>query len=204
MKKFLSILSLIIFCNFSLFGSIPDIGLGIKSGVNFNQISAKGFKNNFNTNLMLGLYSHVNSKKWGLQYEIILSSAKAVVDTTFKGLYSQYLQNSIDSIKKGSFGIPQLQIPILINYKLHNRFWLQGGLMYTSNISVIDKNDFVQSNINIFKGNDASLVIGAWVKLALRVNASARIIKGLSNWNELSAANNWKNNNIQLSIGYGF
>jgi hypothetical protein len=183
---------------------VPDIGAGIKSGVNFNQVSASGFNNNFNTNLLIGLYSHVNTKKWGLQYEVLISSAKATTDSSFKGLYGQYINNAIDSLKQGSFGFPQIQVPLLVNYKLHKRLWLQGGVMYTSNFSVVDKNDFIQSNINLFKANDASLVIGAWLKLPVHINASVRILKGLGNWNQISNANNWKNNNIQLSLGYGF
>lgn len=75
--------------------------------------------------------------------------------------------------------------------------------MYTSNICVIDKNSFVQSNVNVFRNNDASLLLGFRAKLALKFSASARLVKGLSNLNTLGNADSWRSNNIQLCIGYG-
>lgn len=185
------------------------LGLGIKGGLNFNKVTGKGWLDVYHTDPHAGLFLHVNSKHIGLQIEGVWSQHRLTVDSSFEGLYKQYLQQGIDSLKAASFRFTTISLPILLNIKLTQFLWVQAGPQFSANVSVTDKNRILRSGQNIINAQDYSAVGGLWVQFdgkgpLLRINAGIRYIYGLTNLNRLSMNPMWQNQQVQLHIGISY
>lgn len=191
----------------SAFGT--DLGIGIKGGLNFNKVTGKGWRDVYHTDPHAGLFLHVNRKHIGLQIEGVWTQHRLTVDSSFEGLYSQYLQQGIDSLNAASFRFTTISLPILVNIKLTQFLWVQAGPQFSANVSVTDKNQIVRSGQNIINAQDYSAVGGLWFQFGgkaplLRVNAGIRYIYGLTNLNRLSMNPMWQNQQVQLHIGISY
>jgi Outer membrane protein beta-barrel domain len=202
MKKIILIISSIFICS-TCFARDEKYALGVKASLNFNSLNAKGWGNNNSTSPAIGFYAFANAHKFGIQAEVLYTTQNFVVDSSFAGLYNQYLNGAINGLKNGSYKLNQLQIPILINYRINRKFWLQGGPMFTANISEIDKNNYITTSQKIFKTSNLSFVGGIWIKVSNRININGRYIMGISNMNAIkNSTYDWQNNAIQTGIGF--
>lgn len=186
-----------------------DLGIGLKGGLNFNKIDGLGWKDTYHTDPHAGFFIYLNKRRLGFQLEALWSQHHMVTDSTFKGLYSQYLQNADDSISGGSFRFNNIAIPILLNIKLANFLWIQLGPQFNSTVNVIDKNNILQSGKTIINQQNYSAVGGIWVQIggdnaAVRVNLGARYVAGLNNINTLNNIQVWKSQAIQLHLGISY
>jgi hypothetical protein len=180
-------------------------GLGLQGGLNFSKLNANGWVSNYTTNPQGGLFVYFNGKKFGLQIEALYGNNNLVTDTSFRGLYNQYLNNSIATIKKGTFTVTQIQVPVLINYKFNSRFWLQGGVMYSANSNVVDKSNLLGSSMQILKTGAVSALGGVWLRLPGRLTLHGRYTLGMSDISNLpSSPAQWYNNSIQVGLGFRF
>ncbi|HQW47071.1 MAG TPA: hypothetical protein PLZ98_08340, partial [Chitinophagaceae bacterium] len=130
-------------------------------------------------------------------------------DSSFKGLYNQYIQNFDDSLTGESFKFSSISLPFLLNIKLTQWLWLQAGPQFNANINVADKNKIIKSGLNIINQQSYSAVGGVWIQFGgkaplLRVNMGARYIAGLNSLNALSKTQVWKNQLIQVHLGISF
>jgi hypothetical protein len=184
---------------------------GLRTGLQFNQLNALGWQNNYQTSPFFGMYANVGNKRIALHVEANYTNQKSVTDTSFKGLYAQYMNNLIDSAKAGSFKFTKLQVPVMLNFKFNSKFWLQFGAVYTNAVSVVDVNNFVKTSNTIFKTNDIALSGGLWLNVTKKINVSARYSQSLSDINNLSSysltppsinTNAWKNQYFQVGVGY--
>jgi hypothetical protein len=183
-------------------GGGEKFGLGPLVMVNFSKLNADGWISDYNTSLYGGGYVYLNSKHWGLQAECLYGNTSIVTDNTFKGLYNQYLSHAVDSLKLGSFTLTQIVLPVMINYKFNKRFWVQGGIVYTANSSIVDNNNVIGSGQQIFKAGATSAVGGLMIKLPLRLSLHGRYILGFSDINNIpNNAANWSTNSIQVGLG---
>lgn len=190
-----------------------DVGIGAKGGLNFNKVVASEWKDQYSTDPHAGLFVFVNSARLGVQVEAIWSQSHITTDSSFYGLYQQYYNQISDSADKGTFQFTTISIPLLINLKLAQFLWIQGGPQYTANVSMIDKNELLKSGQNIIKQNNFNVLGGLWFELgrrsqSIRLNAGVRYISGITNMSNiktLSGSNSeWKNQMIQVHVGFNF
>jgi hypothetical protein len=87
----------------------------------------------------------------------------------------------------------------LLEYKLSKVFALQAGPQF--GILLNSNNNLVQNGQNAFKQGDISLAGGVQLKI-LGMNIFGRYITGLYNINNINNQDSWKNQTIQLGIGF--
>jgi hypothetical protein len=168
-------------------------GLGVKGGVTFNQVytDAGSLKANFNESLdtrtgyVFGVYGRLG-KKLFLQPEVVVAN---------KG-------GSIDVIKVGS-NIPQtlnfkytnIDVPVLVGYKLFNRIRLMAGPVATLNINEDQKlkdalQGYVQNGVErTFNQASFGYQLGVGIKL-LGVEVDLRKEGSLGDISMLNVSNN--------------
>ena len=190
-----------------------DIGIGVKAGLNFNKVVANEWKNKFSTDPHAGIFVFVNKYRFGLQLEAVWTQNKMTTDSSFYWLYNQYYNQVIDSFDNGSFRFSTISIPILLNIKLSQFLWLQGGPQYSANFNQQDRNGLLRTGVDVVKQGNFNFVGGLWVQFGgnaplLRINAGLRYISGVNNLSNLEtitgSKSEWKNQMIQLHIGINY
>lgn len=181
----------------------PDFGLGLKAGLNFQQGANQGFVEELKTNPLAGVYAYVFLTKFGISVEGLWSTNTVTTDSNFNGLFSQYLNQGIDSTLARSFTFHNISIPVLLNYKLLDRLWLQAGPQFTSVASVVDKDNVIQSGQDIFYNGDISIVAGAQLRLLKNISVGGRYLFPISSTNNWTAASQWDNRQLQAYLCIG-
>jgi hypothetical protein len=186
-----------------------DLGIGVKGGLNLNKVQGLGWQNQYSTDPHAGFFMHLNKRHVGFQIEAVWSQSHIITDSSFMGLYKQYLQNADDSVNAEAFRFSTISIPILLNIKLTQWLWLQAGPQFNANVSVADKNHIIKSGVDIINKQSYSAVGGIWIQFGgnaplLRVNLGARYIAGLDNLNSLNNKEIWKNQMVQLHLGISY
>lgn len=180
-----------------------DVDLGVKFGANFSNINGKYWENGYKANFLGGAFLGVNGNRLGVQLEGIFSQATYVTGNDFHSLYGAFYNNAADSVKKGSFKVNYLSIPVLLNIKLFSRAMIQLGPQYSGIVSVNDKDELLHDAKGLFKSGSLDGVIGIWLNLPARLNVGARYVIGFSDINSKSDADDaWKQRTLQVHIGY--
>lgn len=211
MKKilFLTLFTAISFVTFGKQKFGIDLGIGLKGGLNFNKVEGKGWKNIYSTDPHAGFFIHLNKRHVGVQLEAVWSQNHIITDSSFKGLYNQYIEKFDDSLTGGSFRFNAISLPFLLNLKLTQSLWIQLGPQFNANINVADENHIIKSGVNIINQQSYSAVGGIWLQFGgksplLRINLGARYIAGLNNLNSLNNMQVWKNQMIQVHLGISY
>ncbi|MCC7028911.1 MAG: PorT family protein [Chitinophagaceae bacterium] len=186
-----------------------DLGIGVKGGLNMNKVQGLGWQNQYSTDPHAGFFMHLNKRHAGFQLEAVWSQSHIITDSSFTGLYRQYLQNADDSVNAESFRFSTISIPILLNIKLTQWLWLQAGPQFNAHVSVADKNRIIKSGLDIINKQSYSAVGGIWIQFGgkaplIRVNLGARYIAGLDNLNSLTNKEIWKSQMVQLHLGISY
>ncbi len=186
-----------------------DLGIGVKGGLNLNKVEGKGWKNYYSTDPHAGFFMHLNKRHVGFQIEAVWSQSHVVTDSSFAGLYHQYLQKAEDSIQAESFRFSTISLPVLLNIKLAQWLWIQAGPQFNAHVSVTDKNHILKSGLEIINKQSYSAVGGVWIQFGgnaplLRVNLGARFIAGLDNLNSLNRSQIWKSQMVQIHLGLSY
>jgi hypothetical protein len=170
------------------------VKFGIKAGASINKITGKSFTEQFTFGYHAGAFVTINlSKKIGIQPEVIFNQVNQDTASSFNSLY-QF--NNIDKIK-----LSYLSMPILLNYYFNKYLALQVGPQFSL---LLDQNvSLVQNGKDAFKKGDISAVGGLQLNI-LKFRAYARYLLGLNNVNDVSTADSWKNQSIQLGVGFSF
>ena len=204
MKRIFTLLALAVL-GFSAKSSAQkiDVDLGIKVGANFSNINGKYWENGYKANFLGGVFLGVNGNKLGVQLEGIFSQSTYETGKDFHSLYGAFYNNAADSLKKGSFKVNYLSIPVLLNIKLFSRATIQLGPQYSGIVSVNDKDELIKDAKGLFKSGSLDGVIGLQINLPARLNIGARYVIGFSDINNESAAEDaWKQRTLQVHIGY--
>lgn len=173
--------------------ALPKVDLGLKIGGNFQKTTGDFVDNSFKPGITGGAFVGIYKNKIGVQAEALIKSAKIDIDN---GAPTKPYLKTIN-----------LDIPILFEYKVIPRVWLQAGPQFSQILSAKDnaKAD-VKSNLNT---TEFSGVIGAQVKLPVHLVAGARYIMSFTDINNYpttvgASTDEWKTRSIQVYVGFRF
>jgi hypothetical protein len=167
---------------------VPKLTIGIKAGVNMQSLTGATWKSAYNAGIVGGAFVGVTKNKIGVEGEVLVKSAK--FNTNGGGGY-------INSVS--------LDVPVLFEYKIISRLWVQLGPQFSSMLSAKDNNsnDVKKS----FNTTDFAGVIGLQANLPLHLTVGARYVLGMTNINNESVSGtkeSWNNRSIQIYVGFRF
>lgn len=171
----------------------PDITVGIKLGMNVQRTFGSNvlFKGSYSQGVMGGAFGSWTKKNMAVRAELLLKKAKLdylPYHATIKCFY--------------------LDVPVLFEYLIFERIWLQAGPQYTRMISARNTGMGSGSNVRAiwFQSNDIALAGGAEVLVTPKLTATLRYVHGLLDVNGIRAVDNgrWKNSGLQITAGYFF
>jgi hypothetical protein len=166
--------------------------LGIKAGTNLAKIDGRSFDQGFKWGFTAGAFAELNfTSKWGIQPELLFNQTNTQTADNFDQIYQQ-------GINTRSVKLNYLSIPILLSYKPIPLLSLQIGPQF--GILMNTNQNITTNGTNAFKSGDFSMVGGAQLNLG-GFKAGARYIIGLSNVDNVTNVDTWKNQNIQLYVG---
>lgn len=179
-----------------------DFKLGLKTGINYNEIKGRNFKSSVNSDWHFGAFMQIRGKKWGLGVEGIYDRGKyelrdLIVDASLAGFLGDTSTNG------PRFQAHKFQVPIYLMYKF-SVFQLQLGGVYEGNLRFNDKENFLSDSKDIFKKKYHSIMGGLWVDVTKRISIGARYQMGLYKINSDEIDQQWRTRETQLHIGYSF
>jgi hypothetical protein len=166
--------------------------IGLKAGTNMSKIDGQSFSGGFKWGFSAGGFAELNfTKSLGLQPEFLFNQTNTKTASSFDQVYQQ-AGNSNRNVY-----LNYLSIPVLLSIRpiplLSILVGPQFGIKVSDNIGT--------SAVNAFKSGDFSMVGGAQVNLG-GFKAGARYVVGLNNLNDINDNYKWKNQTIQLYIGF--
>ena len=181
-----------------------SIDLGPKIGVNFNTLNGNSWNGQYKTNLLGGIFAGIHGKRVGVVAEGLFSQSRYTVGKDFHTLYEKYYNDISDSLKEGSFRVNYLSVPLLAQVKLFPMIWLQLGPQFSTIVSVKDVDGLLDDAAGIFKSGHISGIGGLEAKLPFGLRISGRYVFGLTNANNTTVADTWKQRSVQIAVGYSF
>lgn len=197
MKKLIAVLAtiFIVSCCTVLIAQ-PKLGFGLKGGINVANQSTTGEGLNVNVENIMRFHggAYLNFfvlDKIAIQPELLLSGKGSKWDDPYT--------NTKDLLT-------YIDIPLLIRYQPLKPLNIHAGPQFGYLISAMqeDISDDEKSEIKDWYNNaDIGVLIGAEANLPFNINLTLRYILGLTSAsNDVEYIDPWKNNFIQLSIGY--
>lgn len=170
--------------------------LGIKGGLNLNQIEGQSFNNGFTYGYHLGGFAEIDfTKKFGLQPEVLWNQSSTQVAAGFSSLYPTLTNpNTLNQ----NVTLNYLSIPILLRYNLGGMFSVVAG----PQVGILMNKDqnLLQNGQKAFSDGDFSMVAGLQVNLkTLRLYGRYNI--GMKNINQIDQRDKWTSQQIQLGVG---
>jgi hypothetical protein len=164
---------------------VPKVTIGAKLGMNMQKLEGSAYETKFRSGIVGGAFVSVDRKKMGIRVEGLLKTAK----------YSVYNTN----VKVNAVYV---DVPLLFEYKIVPRLWIQAGPQFSSMLSA--KNTNGNDVKSAFNTSDVSAVVGIEAALPLKLTVGARYIYGFSDLNNNSYGGDLKSRSLQFSIGYRF
>lgn len=170
-----------------------DFHLGVKGGVNLNKIDGQAFKSGFNAGFHLGGFAEIDiSKTLGIQPEVLFNQTNTTIASDATDIYNMALNGQKKTLN-------YLSIPVLLRINLTKLLTINLGPQYS--ILMNKHETILQNGVDAFKSGDFAAVVGAQVNLgSLKVYGRYNI--GLSNINDIDNKDKWKNQQIQLGLGF--
>jgi hypothetical protein len=173
-------------------GAVSSQGfrLGLKAGINMNQISGQSFNQSYDLAYHAGAFAEIDfTKKLGIQPELLFNQSSS--KTVSGGLSSV-------TFPSDNVTLNYLSIPILLRYNIGSLVTLNLGPQFSI---LMNKHDNLLTNgQNAFKSGDFAMVGGLQLNLKI-LRVYGRYVIGMNNINDVSNSENWKNQQIQLGIG---
>jgi hypothetical protein len=170
--------------------------LGIKGGLNLNQVEGQSFNNEFSYGYHLGGFAEIDfTKKFGLQPELLWNQTSTQVNSSFSTLYPTLTNpNTLNQ----HVTLNYLSIPLLLRYNLGGMFSIVAGPQF--GILMNKDQNLLQNGQKAFSDGDFSMVAGLQINLkTLRLYGRYNI--GLKNINEIDQQDKWTSQQIQLGVG---
>ncbi|MEI7628204.1 MAG: porin family protein [Bacteroidota bacterium] len=170
--------------------------LGIKGGLNLNQIQGVSFNNGFNYGYHLGGFAEIDfTKKFGIQPEVLWNQSNTQVSAEFATLYPTLTNpNTLNQ----EVVLNYLSIPLLLRYNLGSMFSIVAGPQF--GILMNKNQNLLQNGQKAFSDGDFSAVAGIQVNLkTLRLYGRYNI--GMKNINQIDQKDKWTSQQIQLGVG---
>src|SRR5690554_2251367 len=118
----LSKLASIVFISIALFmaseTNAQGIRLGIKAGANMDQTSGNDLMNEFNGFVFGGLYAGAQFTKFRVQAELLFSQSTITTGDGFKNAYANFINQSAQDVKNGTFKMNELSIPLIVGVNI--------------------------------------------------------------------------------------
>ncbi|HCL84023.1 MAG TPA: PorT family protein [Chitinophagaceae bacterium] len=166
--------------------------LGIKGGTNLSEINSRSFNNGFQWGFSAGAFTELNfTSKWGLQPELLFSQTNTQTANNFNDIY-------LNGINSQNVSLNYMNIPVLLSWKPIPLLSIQLGPQF--GILMNTSETITTNGSNAFKSGDFSVVGGAQVNLGGFI-AGARYVSGVTDINNVTSADTWKNESFQLYIG---
>jgi opacity protein-like surface antigen len=185
MKKI--ILSMVAIFAFG-FANAQETKFGAKVALNMSNFTGDVTDNSMKVGFQVGAFANLGvSEKFAVQPELVYSTAGA----KFTG---------------GSYDLNYLNIPVMAQYKVADKFSLEAGPQIGFLMSAKAKIDGFGSvdAKDAFNSTDFGLNLGAGYDVAENMNIGVRYTIGLSNIAKDSGDSKLGNSNIALAFGYKF
>lgn len=191
MKKTILVAALIMCIRFTT--KAQSFHLGAKAGVNINKIDGKTFKDEYNAGFHLGGFIEIDiNNTFGVQPEIIFNQTNTTIASNATDIYNQALNGEKKTLN-------YMSIPVLLRINAGKLITFHVGPQYS--ILLNSHETILQNGATAFKTGDFAAVVGAQVNLgSLKVYGRYNI--GLNNINDIDQKDKWKNQQIQLGIGF--
>ena len=179
-----------LFLAFAVAVSAQGFRLGLKAGINMNQISGQSFNQSYNLAYHAGAFAEIDfTKKLGIQPELLFNQSTG--KTVSGGL-------SAVTFPSDNITLNYLSIPVLLRYSIGSLVTLNLGPQYSI---LMNKHQTLLANgQNAFKNGDFAMVGGLQLNLKV-LRVYGRYVIGMNNINDVANSENWKNQQIQLGIG---
>ncbi len=165
---------------------------GIKAGAEIHKIDGKAFADEFSYGYHAGAFAKLKfGKKWGIQPEVLFSSVKVDTSSSFSTVYDF---NNVQDVK-----LQYLKIPLFLTYNPNPFVTLQLGPQY--GILLEKDKSLLNNGKAAFSSGDFSMVGGLQLNIA-KLRIYGRYAVGLNNINDIDNQDKWKNQNIQVGVGY--
>ena len=171
---------------------------GAKGGLNINKLKGQSYKSVFSYNFQAGVFLQFNfSAIFGVQPEVNFVQASAEPSNDANDIYDDLFFGGSQS----RITLNYLEVPVFLNVNVgpSKRVKLQVGPSFGGLIK--QKADSLKPNIELYKKNEWSIIGGLWLQLPV-INIGARYKLGLTNINNIDHRETWKNQAIQLFIGF--
>ena len=170
--------------------------VGAKLGANMTKIDGESFKSGYELSYHLGGFVEMDfSKNIGIQPELLFSQTKTTVSTEFNDIY----ENVDNALLKKDVKLNYLSIPVLLRINAGKLLTFHVGPQFSILMNA-DEN-LLENGKDAFKKGDFAAVAGAQVNVgSLRVFGRYNI--GLSDINDIDNKDKWKNQQIQLGVGF--
>jgi Outer membrane protein beta-barrel domain len=170
--------------------------LGLKAGVNLAQVTGRSFNGGYQTGFSGGGFAELKiDSKWDLQPELLYAQTQATTSDEFPNASDPQFHG----IPNRTITLNYINIPVLISYKLLPVLSIQAGPSFGFLMSTSE--NIMTDNQNAFKTTDFSVVGGAQVNLS-KIKLGARYSYGLTDISKVTPTDTWKNQNIQVYIGF--
>lgn len=191
MKK--TLLTLLTILLLGGFANAQHFALGIKAGGNLNKISGESFKNGFQFGVHAGAFLEYDfGKTIGIQPEVLFNQTNTTTQSQQSDVNSYY-QSTKDA------KLNYLSIPLLLRINVNKLLTINLGPQYS--ILMNKDSSLIQNGKNAIKSGDFAAVAGVQLNLGgLRIYGRYNI--GLSNINDISDQQKWRNQQIQLGVGF--
>jgi hypothetical protein len=166
--------------------------LGGKIGTNISQITGRSFDQGFQWGFSAGAFAELNfTSKWGIQPEVLFNQTQTQTASNFNDVYEE-------GINSRSVSLNYLSIPILLSWKVIPLLSIQVGPQF--GILINSSQNITTNGVNAFKSGDFSMVGGAQLNVG-GIKFGARYIYGMTNLDNVTNTDTWKNQNFQLYLG---
>lgn len=165
--------------------------LGAKVGANATKLDGQSFESGFNASWHAGAFAELDfTKKLGIQPELLWSQTKSTFVNNVNGLPSTLTTRDVS--------LNYLSIPLLLRWSPNKLITLNAGPQYSI---LMDQNkSLLQNGQQAFKTGDFAAVAGLQLNLqSLRIYG--RYVAGMSNINDVTNSDKWRNQQIQAGIG---
>ena len=167
--------------------------IGVKAGTNLAKIDGRSFQSGFNWGFSAGGFAELNfTSHFGIQPEVLFSQTKTKTASDFNTIYQQ-------GINDRDVTLNYMSIPILLSLRPIPFLSILIGPQFSTLLS--SSENIIGNTKNAFKSGDFGMVGGAQLNLG-GFKAGARYVIGLSNLNDIDNTDKWKNQSIQLYIGF--
>ena len=157
------------------------LGVGIKAGANFSNLSADNFDVNGRTRFHAGFYANINfSEKWGLTPEVLWSGQGAELDDV-------------------EFNTDYITVPLMLRWRVISLISLEAGPIFNFLTNAEYDGEDVSDDL---KSSTTSVGLGALVHLPLGFNGGVRYLIGVSDLSDNEDVGELKDQTFQVYLGW--